>query len=134
MNEQHLETLLKQLHSPKAPEGMKDAIMKKIIADAPQPVSVTSAWPEKSLLLFSLLAAFLTLLFFVDLRFVTDWLWSSAASLSLIFSQNIFLLNKTAGIASKLPVYLLITTISISALLMLERLILRRVFPRIHLL
>jgi hypothetical protein len=134
MNEQQLETLLKQLHSPKAPQGMKDAIMKKIIADAPQPVSVTSAWPEKSLLLFSLLAAFLTLLFFVDLHFVTDWLWSSAASLSLIFSQNIFLLNKTAGIASKLPVYLLITTISISALLILERLILRRVFPRIHLL
>jgi hypothetical protein len=134
MNEQQLEILLKQLHSPKAPEGMKDAIMKKIIADAPQPVSITSAWPEKSLLLFSLMAAFLTLLFFVDLRFVTEWLWSSAASLSLIFSQNIFLLNKTAGIASKLPVYLLITTISIFALLMLERLILRRVFPRIHLL
>ena len=134
MNEQQLEILLKQLHSPKAPEGMKDAILKKIIADAPQPVSITSAWPEKSLLLFSLLAAFLTLLFFVDLHFVTDWLWSSAASLSLIFSQNIFLLNKTAGIASKLPVYLLITTISIFALLMLERLILRRVFPRIHLL
>lgn len=126
MNEQQLESLLRQLPVAKAPEGMKASIMRNInpVADSAKPGF--SAWPEKSLLIFSLIVACVSMVFFIDLSFVIDWFWLETARLSLLFSQNTLFINKAAGFAGKLPLYLLLTALTIGSLLLIERLLLKK--------
>ena len=66
------------------------------------------------------------MVFFIDLSFVIDWFWLETARLSLLFSQNTLFINKAAGFAGKLPLYLLLTALTIGSLLLIERLLLKK--------
>ncbi|HQQ12495.1 MAG TPA: hypothetical protein PK855_04995, partial [Bacteroidales bacterium] len=89
---------------------------------------------EKGFLLLSLTAGFIALVFLIDLQFINNWLVKTFTTLQLMFSQNMLSINKAAGIAGKLPIYLLLTIMAIAALLLFEKLILKKVISRINLL
>ncbi len=136
MDQQQLETLLQQLPSAKAPAGMKDAIMARIEpARATAETSHATTIPlERGFLLLSLTAGFIALVFLIDLQFLNNWLIKTFTTFQLMFSQNILNINEAAGIAGKLPVYLLLTIMAIAALLLFEKLVLKKVISRINLL
>ena len=136
MDQQQLETLLQQLPSAKAPAGMKDAIMARIEpARATAETSHATTIPlERGFLLLSLTAGFIALVFLIELQFLNNWLIKTFTTFQLMFSQNILNINEAAGIAGKLPVYLLLTIMAIAALLLFEKLVLKKVISRINLL
>lgn len=134
MNEQQLETLLRQMPAAKAPAGMKKNIMQQLQSQhVVQHANPTSNWPEKSLLIMSLLAGSISLIWLIDFDFVTSWMATLSSRTNALFSQNMTTLNQTAGLAGDLPVYVLSVTLVIGGLLLLERLILRRVMTHFSL-
>lgn len=134
MNEQQLETLLRQMPAAKAPAGMKINIMQQLQSQqVEQHATPTSNWPEKSLLIMSLLAGCISLIWLIDFDFVTSWMATLSSRTNALFSQNMTTLNQTAGLAGDLPVYVLSVTLVIGGLLLLERLILRRVMTHFSL-
>lgn len=121
--DQHIDKLLQQLRTEKAPEDFALDVMKQIETLPVQANVQHEIKPDRYFLLFSLIAAAIALIFTIDLSFVSTWISMSSSLINQLLQPNQVQLSKLLQTVQNLPSLAVIVAVGIGALLVVENLI-----------
>ncbi len=125
--DQHIDKLLQQLRLEKAPEDFALDVMKQIETLPEQSTVQQEIKPDRYFLLLSLIAVAITLIFTLDLSFVSTWISMSSSLINQLLQPNQHELTKLLQTIQSLPSLAVIVALVISALLVFENLISKKI-------
>lgn len=126
INDNELDDLLKQLKPSKAPSGLSQKVMQQISQTDTPTVSSTSVISEQLLLGLSILVGMITIVFFIDFQFISEWMLIATSWMKTFLNNDQDFFNRIASTAGNLPAFSLMIVATIALLLITERAISKR--------
>lgn len=125
--DQHIDKLLRQLRPEKAPEDFALDVMSQIEELPERSTIQQEIKPDRYFLLLSLIAVAITLIFTLDLSFVSTWISMSSSLINQFLQPNQHELTKLLQTIQSMPSLAVIVALVISALLVFENLIAKKI-------
>ncbi|MDP3442923.1 MAG: hypothetical protein Q8T08_08705 [Ignavibacteria bacterium] len=128
INENELESLLKDMRPIKAPEGISENVMLRLQQTQAVSTDASGITLEKLLLGFSLLAGLIAIFFVTDLSFINNLLSKPFEFTQIALNFDKGLINSIINFTVQLPTLAILSFVSIIILLLTERFIFRKIF------